>query len=199
MELFFRDARGKEEDQESRRLCGKVKSTFQWTLRAVKFQGASSPTRARRRVPGSWLKLVCVLAWSVLATCSPRSSYRLRRRSTQRASRTCCARTTSRGRRRSAEVALSSSRTGLRLAQVVPLVLCLVRWSVKLRLSKLTTLCESSGEALVAKATSTDDTTLRAAIIKTHAKISGDEVKCTIPHFTRRFRLRLAADGDDIT
>ena len=34
-----------------------------------------------------------------------------------------------------------------------------------------------------------------AAIIKTHAKISGDQIKHMIRHFTRRLRFCLAAEG----
>ena len=41
----------------------------------------------------------------------------------------------------------------------------------------------------------TDATTLRAAIIKTHANITSDQIKHMIQHFTRRLRLCLAADG----
>ena len=83
-------------------------------------------TLARRRAPRSWSQLACALAWTVLATCSLRTSSRLRRRSTLRATKT---RTTIRGRRRSAVLTLSSNRTG---PQLVPLVLCLGRCSVKL-------------------------------------------------------------------
>ena len=50
-------------------------------------------------------------------------------------------------------------------------------------------------ESLVAQENPTDATTLRAAIIKTHAKITGDQLKHMIRHFTRRLRLCLAADG----
>ena len=53
-----------------------------------------------------------------------------------------------------------------------------------------TTLCGVYG-SLVA----TDATTLRAAIIKKHEKITGDQIKRMILHFTRRLRLCLAADG----
>ena len=50
-------------------------------------------------------------------------------------------------------------------------------------------------ESLVVQENPTDATTLRAAIIKTHAKITGDQIKHMVRHFTRRFRMSLAADG----
>ena len=50
-------------------------------------------------------------------------------------------------------------------------------------------------ESLIAQENPTDATTLRAAIIKTHAKITGDQIQRMTWHFTRRLRLCLAADG----
>ena len=73
------------------------------------------------------------------------------------------------------------------------LVLCLVRCSVKLWCGPLsgpiclqtTTRCGVCGSLVVAQENPTDATTLRAAIIKTHAKITGDQIKSMIGHFTR--------------
>ena len=53
----------------------------------------------------------------------------------------------------------------------------------------------SSWESPVAQENPTDATTLRAAIIKTHAKITSDQIKRMIWHFTRRLRLCLATHG----
>ena len=50
-------------------------------------------------------------------------------------------------------------------------------------------------ESLVAQENPTDATTLRAAIIKTDAKITCDQIKRMIWHFTSRLRLCLATDG----
>ena len=77
-----------------------VGSTSPWTLLAATLLDTRCRTLARRRAPRSWSQLACALAWTVLATCSLRTSSRLRRRS--------------------------------RLTQLVPLVLCLGRCSVKL-------------------------------------------------------------------
>ena len=85
-----------------------VGSTSQLTLLAAMLLDTRCRTLARRRVPRSWSQLACALAWTVLATCSLRTSSRLRRRSTLRTTKTCCARTTIRGRRRSAVLTLSS-------------------------------------------------------------------------------------------
>ena len=49
--------------------------------------------------------------------------------------------------------------------------------------------------SLVAQENPTDATTLRAAIIKTHAKITSEQIKRMIWPFTRRLRLCIAADG----
>ena len=109
-----------------------VGSTSPWTLFAAMLLETRCRAVARRRAPRTWSQLTCALAWTVLATCSLRTSSLLRRRSTRRATRTCCARTTIRGRRRSAVLTLSSHKTDLHLTQLVPLVLCLVRCPVKL-------------------------------------------------------------------
>ena len=50
-------------------------------------------------------------------------------------------------------------------------------------------------ESLVAQENPTDATTLRAAIIKSHEKITSDLIKRMILHFTRRLRFCLAAEG----
>ena len=114
-----------------------------------------------------------------------RTSSRLRRRSTRRATKTCCARTAIRGRSRPAVLTLSSNKTG-----PVPLELCLVRCSVKLwRGPRFPDVSPNDyalwglWESLVAQENPMDATTPRAAIVKTHAKITGDQIKRMIWHF----------------
>ena len=184
-----------------------VGSTSTGTILAAMLLDTHCRTLGRRIALRSWSQLACALAWTVFATCSLRTSSRLSPRSTQRATKTCSARTAIRGRRRSAVLTLPSNRTGLHLTQLVPLVLCLVRCSVKLwrgPLSRpicpqMTTLCGRGGEEVTRVSLRQGEPNGRHDATRSHDQDSRedhrDQIKRMIWHFTRRLRLCLAADG----
>ena len=154
-------------------------------------------TLATRTVLRSWSELDCALAWTVLATLSLRTSSRLRHED-QRSAPPGHAALVFRSvgedflLQQDAAPCHTARTTRALLGEMFRAILTWPALSPDFTRND----CAFWGCTGVCwRTSSADATTLRAAIIKIHAKITGDQIKRTIWHFTRRFRLCLAADG----
>ena len=133
--------------------------------------------RFTRRAPRSWSQLACALAWTVLATCSLHTSSHLRRRSTLRSYHDPLAKTLS-----GADAVFQDGAPSLTARTTRSLLGEMLRetqaWpALSPDFAPNDCAFWSVWESLVAQKNPTDATTLRAAIIKTNAKITGDQIR----------------------
>ena len=180
-----------------------VGSTSPWTLLAAMMLDTRCRTLARRRAPRSWSQLALSIGLDGVGHVFPpyfipsetkinaaRYQDMLRSYYDPKAKTFCCADTVF---QQDGAPSHTSRTTRVLLGEMFRETLV---WpALSPDLSPNDYALWSLWESLVAQENPTDATTLRAAIIKTHEKITGDQIKRMILHFTRRLRLCFAADG----